>query len=293
MIEAAYDKLRRRRAEGTTVTPLVAGVRRHPLPAFFVLAYALSWWPWAFGPRFAFYPFLAWGPLLAALIVTAIAQGRPGLRTLGRRLIKWRVGWPWYAVAIGVPLALGLAAVVLNVVFGAPAPPLARVLTLSNLTVVFAVRLIDPLDGPMGEELGWRGFALERLQAGRSPLAATLILAPFAAGWHLPLILAGDLSLPDLLGSISATILLAWVYFRTGGSVFMTIFTHAAEGLVRVRALDWTGQDAIRAEWLYDLLFVALAIGLLLLDQHTWRGDRRSAPTRPLSSIDTVPSRPR
>jgi len=58
-----------------------------------VLAYALSWWAWALGPRFAFYPFLAWGPLLAALVVTAIAEGRPGLRALGARLLKWRVRW--------------------------------------------------------------------------------------------------------------------------------------------------------------------------------------------------------
>jgi membrane protease YdiL (CAAX protease family) len=52
--------------------------------------------------------------------------------------------------------------------------------------MVFAVRLINPLDGPMGEEPGWRGFALPGLQASRSPLVAALILAPLIAVWHLP-----------------------------------------------------------------------------------------------------------
>src|SRR5215211_5403361 len=69
---------------------LVSAIRRHPLVAFFVLTYALSWWVVPFG--WEQFPFLATGPLLAALIVLALTEGRAGLQDLGSRMIRWRVG---------------------------------------------------------------------------------------------------------------------------------------------------------------------------------------------------------
>jgi len=64
-------------------------VRRHPIITFFVLTYALTWWALPFGV------FIATGPLVAALIVISITQGWAGLRDLGSRMIRWRVGWIW------------------------------------------------------------------------------------------------------------------------------------------------------------------------------------------------------
>ena len=143
-------------------------VRRHPLPTFFVLAYLLTW---AFLPLGAF---VAAGPLVAALIVTPITHGTAGLEDLGGRMIRWRVGWQWYLVALGFPLA---------------AHPLT----------VLAIRLINPLDGPMGGEPGWRGVAQPRLQADRPPLNATALLAVLVADWHLPLVLLpSSISAPSI-----------------------------------------------------------------------------------------------
>lgn len=80
----------------------MSAVRRHPLIAFLVLTYALTWGVLPLGI------FGVAGPLVAALIVIAITDGRAGLRELGSRMIRWRVGWRWYAVAIGLPLAVHL-----------------------------------------------------------------------------------------------------------------------------------------------------------------------------------------
>src|SRR5215211_8546847 len=183
---------------------LVSAIRRHPLVAFFVLTYALSWWVVPFG--WEQFPFLATGPLLAALIVLALTEGRAGLQDLGSRMIRWRVGWIWYALAIALPLAVHLLTVGLNVALGAGAPSLAQFSPWYVVIVVFAVRLINPLDGPMAEEPGWRGFALPHLQAGRSALLATLILALIVVVWHSPLVfVTHELPPSGLLGAFAST----------------------------------------------------------------------------------------
>jgi uncharacterized protein len=152
--------------------------RQHCLVVFLGLAFALSWWVW---PLYALSlsptPFFACGPLVAALVVIGITEGWSGYRMLGARMIHWKVGWQWWIVALGTPLAVLAVAAIANVaIWGAPIPVLAD-RAWPNLALVFAVRFVNPLDGPLGEEPGWRGYALPLLQAGRAPLGAALILA--------------------------------------------------------------------------------------------------------------------
>jgi CAAX protease family protein len=96
-------------------------------------------------------------------------------------MIRWRVGRIWYVLAVGLPLAVHPLTVTLNLTMGAPTPPLSEFSALSGVILAFAVRLINPLDDSVGEEPCWRGFALPRLQTGRLPLLATLILALLVA----------------------------------------------------------------------------------------------------------------
>ena len=181
----------------------LAAVRRHPIITFFVLAFVISW---GFLP-FEAVRFLPSGPLLAALIVAPLTQGWAGLHDLGSRMIRWRLRWYWYALAIGLPLAVHLINVVLNVALGTPAPSLAQFSPVYTILVVFAVRLVNPADGPLGEEPGWRGFAQPRLQAERSPLLATLILAVLVTVWHVPtFILEAGLQPSFILGGVLATL---------------------------------------------------------------------------------------
>jgi membrane protease YdiL (CAAX protease family) len=262
-------------------------IKRHPIVTFFVLAYTFAWLPWVLGTLvpasrpFVLYPFLGSGPLLAALIVIPISQGRAGLRALGARMLKWRVGWHWYAVAIGVPLIVALGAAALNVVFGAPALSLTQILgsngdaqaltgmlgigPVFSLILVLVIRLINPLDGPLGEEPGWRGYALPGLQASRSPLTAALMIGLLAAGWHLPLILVGEAGPFQLLAPFGFGVVASWLYNRTGGSAFMALLFHAAEGIIRIGALGFEGADAERMVWLYNGLCCAMMIGVVIL----------------------------
>src|SRR5215216_3012877 len=255
------------------MNPISAWVKRHPIAAFFVLAYTFSWLPWVLGTLlpdsrpFVLYPFLGGGPLLAALIVLPITQGRAGLRALGTRMIKWRVGWQWYALALGIPLTVGLGTTALNVVFGAPSLALAHLL-----------RLINPADGPLGEEPGWRGYALPGLQGNRSPLAAALIVGVLAAGWHLPLILVGAASPVELLAPFCLGIVASWIFYRTGGSVLLTLMLHAADGVIQIERLGFVGAAADRTVWLYSGLWCAMAIGVVILDWNTWQARRPIAP---------------
>src|SRR3712207_2788574 len=164
------------------MSSILSAVKRHPIITFFILAYAISW---AFLPIDAV-RFLPSGPLFAALIVIPLTQGWAGLKELGSRMIRWRVRWYWYVVAIGVPLTVHLATAGLNVAAGAGVPSL----TFSSLTtflMLFAIRLVNPADGPLGEHPGWNGVALPGLQATYSPLVSTSILAVLVAGWHLPI----------------------------------------------------------------------------------------------------------
>ncbi len=101
----------------TAVTTPRTFIKRHPLGTYVGLAFGLTWPAMAFwlaGGREAI-PWFTFGPMLAALIVTALDGGTAGLKELLSRQVRWRVGLVWYAVAIGLPVALELAIVALNV----------------------------------------------------------------------------------------------------------------------------------------------------------------------------------
>src|SRR5262245_57971517 len=109
------------------MSTITSWTRRHRLAVFFGLTFLFSWWSWPLWAldlmAIAHWPI---GPLLAALIVIGITEGRPGYRVLGSRMIRWRVGWPMWLFALGTPLAVLAVASAANVaLFGAPAPQLA------------------------------------------------------------------------------------------------------------------------------------------------------------------------
>jgi membrane protease YdiL (CAAX protease family) len=244
-------------------------VSRHPMVAFVILAYAISW---SLVPMGGFLPP---GPLVAALIVISMTQGREGLKQLGARLVRWRVGWIWWVAALALPLGVLAVSVALNVAVGAPAPSLDQFSPWYAVLVVAAVRMISPLDGPGGEEPGFRGFAQPHLQAHRSPLFATSILAVVVAGWHAPLLLVDNLRPVDLLSTVAVTFWYAWLFNHSGGSVLITIVSHVAQGSIAHSDLWPADRDAAQMEYVYAAVACATVVGLLCFD---WRFWRSSAP---------------
>jgi uncharacterized protein len=250
-------------------TGLSSSIKRHPLVAFFLIAFALTWWSVPLGT------FMAAGPLLAALIVIAVVDGRPGLRRLWSSMVRWRVGWRWYAAALLIPVTVVLAAGSLNVAFGASSSVLSD-LGLSSLAFMFGLRLVVPVFAPVGEEPGWRGYALPRLQARHSTLVATSILALVVAAWHVPLVFLPDEDLPPvfLITTVAVTYFYTWLYNHTGASVFMTIVAHAAEGTITGELVGddgFSGAHETRFAVLYTLGWCVVAIALVVLDRPAWR----------------------
>jgi membrane protease YdiL (CAAX protease family) len=261
-------------------------IRRHPLVSFFVLAFALTWWAVPFGG------FLPIGPLAAALIVTGVTQGRAGLRALGRSMLPPRLRAGWYLVVVTIPIGLMAAALSINLALGAPVAALGRLDPWYVLLAIAAARLIDPLDGPLGEEPGWRGFALPRLLATRSPLGASLVLGVLVAAWHVPLVFLAGERLPPLflVATVAVTFVYTWIYLRTNRSVFMTMLAHAAEGTIRIGALGLVGAASTRMTVLYTVAWCLLALALVLLDRKVWAaGPATAAAQAPGAPAQNLP----
>jgi membrane protease YdiL (CAAX protease family) len=258
-------------------------VKRHPIITFFVLTYAISW---GFLPIEAV-GFMPGGPLLAALIVIPITRGWAGLRELGSRMIRWRVRWYWYVVAIGLPLAVVLLTVGLNVALGASTPSPVQSGSVTTVLMVFAVRLLNPGDGALGEEPGWRGFALPGLQRTLSPLVSTLILGVLVTGWHVPLLFLEEGGLQPsilvgyLLGTVAVTFWYSWLFNHTGGSVLITLVSHATQGTIKIEPLWSASADVAQATLLFSIVASAVAIGLVAFDWKAWRAPAATETTTP------------
>ena len=235
------------------MSSLLSVVKRHPIITFFVLSYAISW---AFLPIEAV-RFLPSGPFFAALIVVPITQGWSGLKELGSRLIRWRVRWYWYLVALGLPLVVHLLYVGLNVAGGAGAPSLTFT-SLTTFLMAFAIRLINPADGPLGEHPGWNGVALPGLQATLSHLPTFFL----EEGGLQPPILVGG-----LVTTMAVTFWYAWLFNHTRGSILLLVAAHSVEGSIQAGG------------WFYMGAWLVVAIGLVVFDWKAWRAPATAEAT--------------
>jgi membrane protease YdiL (CAAX protease family) len=168
----------------------------------------------------------AFGPSMAGFIMAAVTAGWTGIRRLLGRVVPTCRGVPWYvAVLVGFPVVNTAAAWLLDPESLSRLPPWRRLIYLVPLTLVLDT-------GPLGEEFGWRGFALPRLLRRSSPLPAALILGVIWWAWHLPtffiqVLSQSQLSIPlFLVNSIALSILMTGLYVRTGGDLLLMVLIH-------------------------------------------------------------------
>jgi uncharacterized protein len=277
-------------------------VIEHPLVAFFVVAFVGGWLVLAptvlfesgFGlipialpapaVMLSFIPAAMAGPALAAFVVTGMVEGKEGARKLlRRRILRWRVGIPWYLMAVfGVPIVYFVAA---SLALGtAPLEALIEdwpPIFTSYLPKVAMVFLIVSL----WEEIGWMGFALPRLQDRYGPLRASVVLGVMWALWHLPAyfnstqVVADKVGLGELdrllylvplllLLAVFTRIVMTWLFNVAMGSVIVVTLIHAAFNISNnelvTTFMPQMNKMFANNGWLYVVLGV-LALALVAL----------------------------
>jgi membrane protease YdiL (CAAX protease family) len=220
---------------------------------FYALAFAISWLieiPQAAAARglidveipaaLGFVSPLA--PMLAAIVLSARAGGRLGVGKLLRPLLRWQVAWYWYVVALLMFPILALLAVSISAVAGGGTPDFsnAYVRSLSQLPSDLTPWLLLPpfllfsLLASAPEEVGWRGFALPRLQRRLGAIVASLVVGVMWGLWHLPLFFQpasaqSGISFPLFFaGTLVTSILFTWVFNGTGRSLLLVSLLHSS-----------------------------------------------------------------
>jgi membrane protease YdiL (CAAX protease family) len=281
----------------------VKAVRRvlldHPTIAFFVLACGLSWLVWLpaviahlrrgtdLGQGAPLFFLGSLGPLASALILRVISGGVNGVRVWLGTLTRWQVGLFWYALALyGFP-ALGLLTMLFLGVANLQAvlAQLPRALWAVPANALTSFLLL----GPLGEEPGWRGYALPRLQAENSALTASVVLGLLWALWHAPLVLLPDWRNDLPIGAflilyplyiVALTVIFTWLYNGASGSVLVIIVLHASFNYTLFfldRAFGFSRYDALAVQAVSTAvlwLLAAVLIGVVGSDLGLRRGVR-------------------
>jgi uncharacterized protein len=250
--------------------------KRFELPLFFGLSLLISWAVWvpqalaqlgyggtAIGLDSPLMLLAVWGPGLAALIVAFVSRRTAGWRELLRPLRRWRVGWGWYALVLLFPAAVWALGRGIDALLGrsyaleSPAAAFG-----AQAAVMLPALILFALPNTLGEELGWRGFALPRLLEARTPLIASVLLGLFWGVWHIPTWIAQGLAdepaglLLLVVGIVPLTIIYTWIYNGTAGSLLLVWLFHAADTVTQylLPRLPTLTDDAL--VWLAALLVI-------------------------------------
>jgi membrane protease YdiL (CAAX protease family) len=279
---------------------------RRPLVAFFTLAFLGSWLVWS--PWWASrsgiglipvqLPAVATavinavgvfaGPFTAAFIVVRATHGKAGVRELRRRIVQWRTGWQWWLFAlIGLPALLVAA--------WAMWPGMTiEASTRSVVALLIQWPLFLVLGGPLGEEPGWRGYALPQLQGRMQPTQAALALGAMWCLWHAPLFLTREWDTPrssagDLLAFavfvIAASVILSWITNNSQGSVLLAIVGHNSINVGPTVALAIIPAGAGLGLWPASLTLALLALAAIVVT----RGMLGYRPSPAVPPLEPVP----
>ena len=217
---------------------------RHRLFFFFLFSFVLTWgYFWLIWAPLRLADSLialgGFGPAVAAFLMLAITSGKPGVLSLLRSIVHWRVGANWYLVALlGLPVLNFLAFLVVPGVLADLVAPDLRLprLYLSEMAISLTIGI-----APVWEEIGWRGFAQPRIQRLYGPVVGSLILGVLWGVWHLPFffgplartgpeatLVSASIALAEFsIGLTGLSVVMAWVLNNCSGSTLMAILLHA------------------------------------------------------------------
>ena len=258
-----------------------AFLNRYQIAIYFVLTFILSWFPWYAGIEAGMWIV---GPSVAAFIIVIALRGKDGLLDLLRSFVRWRAKASIWAVALLGPAILYLVGLGVFWVGGGQLPPFTMIKEEAHLLIpyLFLVVLL-PVNGPVGEEFGWRGYALPKLQSDYGPLVASLVIGILWGVWHLPDFFAdtgvqASLGLiffvPYILGTLANSVYMTWLYNKSRASALIAgIVWHASgdfwapillsDGSL-VAAREGTALPAI-SPTLYGIVLGVLVVGAIIL----------------------------
>ncbi len=268
-------------------------IRQYPIWAFLVLNYIISWsflypsYQLIKGsetiPPLAFIGLIgAYGPTIAAIIIQAITD-RKKLRSLFKKLIQVKTRWTTILFIVLAPILLYIAAYLIAAVFFDGNTSIQWTLGLSNIHIWFLLAL--PF-GPMGEELGWRGYMLPKLMERYSMLKSTLFVGLAWGVWHLASFTFPGAAIPSFLevnvwtvllyftNTIALSMVFTYVYLRTSGSVSYAILLHAFFNAASNVVFDFFGETDDTglqlAAYIINILLAGIC-GYLLIRKHQKR----------------------
>src|SRR6266481_7638569 len=255
----------------------------HPLLLFFLSSFVLTWgyfWLiWApLGLPASLIGLGGFGPAISAFLVLAITSGTPGILSLLRSIVHWRVGVRWYLLALlGVPLLNLFAYLVVPGTLSDFLAPYSRLLRvyLTEMAMSLTIGI-----APLWEEVGWRGFALPCIQRLYGPVRGTLILGALWGFWHLPFFfgplaqtgpdstwLSATIALVEFsIGLTGLSVVMTWILNNCGGSTLLAILIHAAfdsSGLALVALFPSTSPYYLPVH--YQTLGIAIVFSIAAL----------------------------
>lgn len=219
----------------------------------------------------------ALGPFLAAVITTKTAAGNAGLKDYFRRFGAYRVGTLGFLFSVFGPYLIFLLSLAIVHLANMPAPDFGLLLAGDRPLVWIFGSLLSAVAYGFGEEAGWRGFALPRLQKGRSALAATSILTVFWALWHIPMFFYRfDFGLVQVIGFFvglfAGSILLTSVFNSTGGNILMVSLWHMNWNIVNIVALE-VSEEAVSL--MSSFVMIAAIVILVVFKPENLAPDRK------------------
>ncbi len=257
--------------------------------AFFVLAFV---WSWGFGfaatqiksqsiaISTALIMVSGFGPSIAAFVIVGAFSGGLGLRRWLTQCLDRHIWWRWFVLAFLVPPVAMMIALGVHILLGGTVPASMAAAHIPLAMANFALVLL--VGGPLGEEFGWRGYAMSALMARMTWRAASVIIGVVWGLWHLPLFFmigTAQSQMPILVfmvNILAGSVLFGWLFVRTNQSVLPAIVLHTSlntwAGLLMIVPTEATGRPyAVVTILLVLIALVAMLLPDRMIAKVTWQ----------------------